>query len=213
MAPLTPDLAEIETVVDGRRAALLVQHPLRPRILNIARQPTSATDIAALLGESRQKIGYHVRQLRRAGFLRAAGRRRKRGLVEHRFVASAAAYVLSPNVTGEASPDFARLARIRGAPRLVALATRLHHEAASLVENAAEQHGGIGALALERELQFASAEHRTAFAGALRQAIEAVIAEHLPGAQPTAPAPATAFRLLVVTHPIPGLLPSPEIRT
>jgi biotin operon repressor len=83
--------AHNEMVRDGRRAALLVQHPLRSQILNIARAPMSPSAIAAELGESRQKVNYHVKQLRRAGFLRSAGRRRKRGLVEQRVVASVGA--------------------------------------------------------------------------------------------------------------------------
>lgn len=91
MTSSTGDEPETETVRDGRRAALLVQHPLRSQILNIARAPMSPSAIAAELGESRQKVNYHVRQLRRAGFLRAAGRRQKRGLVEQRVVASAGA--------------------------------------------------------------------------------------------------------------------------
>lgn len=91
MTPAMPEWLEHERVRDGRRAALLVQHPLRSRILNVARAPMSPSAIAAELGESRQKINYHVRQLRRAGFLRAAGRRRKRGLVEQRVVASVGA--------------------------------------------------------------------------------------------------------------------------
>lgn len=167
MTFLPPGIAEIETVSDGRRAALLVQHPLRPQILNVARVPISATEIAALLGESRQKIGYHVRQLRRAGFLRAAGRRRKRGLVEHRFVASATAYVLSPNVTGAASLDASRLT--------------------------------AGALGLERDLRFATRQHRTAFAAALREAIERLVSEHATGLD--AGAHAATSRLLVFYHP------------
>lgn len=91
MSSPNPEPLHNETVRDGRRAALLVQHPLRSQILKIARAPMSPSAIAAELGESRQKINYHVRQLQRAGFLRAAGRRRKRGLVEQRVVASVGA--------------------------------------------------------------------------------------------------------------------------
>lgn len=87
MTPSMPEWVGHEMIRDGRRAALLVQHPLRSRILNVARAPMSPSAIAAQLGESRQKVNYHVRQLRRAGFLRSAGRRRKRGLVEQRVVA------------------------------------------------------------------------------------------------------------------------------
>ena len=91
MTHAMPKWLENEMVRDGRRAALLVQHPLRARILNVARAPMSPSAIAAELGETRQKVNYHVRQLRRAGFLRAAGRRRKRGLVEQRVVANVGA--------------------------------------------------------------------------------------------------------------------------
>lgn len=91
MTSSTDEKLDSETVRDGRRAALLVQHPLRSQILNVARAPMSPSAIAAELGESRQKVNYHVRQLRRAGFLRPAGRRQKRGLVEQRVVASAGA--------------------------------------------------------------------------------------------------------------------------
>lgn len=114
MSSCRPEWPEIETVRDGRRAALLVQHPLRPRILNIARAPMSPTAIAAELGESRQKVNYHVRQLRRAGFLRAAGGRRKRGLVEQRVVASVGALAFERElsfVSGEQRTAFTQALR------------------------------------------------------------------------------------------------------
>ena len=56
MTSSTANGPETETVRDGRRAALLVQHPLRSQILNIARAPMSPSAIAAELGESRQKV-------------------------------------------------------------------------------------------------------------------------------------------------------------
>src|SRR5690348_14583868 len=108
MSSCRPEWPEIETVRDGRRAAILVQHPLRSQILNIARAPMSPSAIAAELGESRQKVNYHVRQLRRAGFLRVAGRHRKRGLVEQRVVASAGALAFERALWFESST--ARLA-------------------------------------------------------------------------------------------------------
>jgi DNA-binding CsgD family transcriptional regulator len=110
MTSVVPEWLDQEIVRDGRRAALLVQHPLRSRILNIARAPMSPSAIAAELGESRQKVNYHVRQLRRAGFLRPAGRRRKRGLVEQRVVASVGALAFERALWFESSAQRAAFA-------------------------------------------------------------------------------------------------------
>ena len=90
-------------VGDAPRAASLLK-PLRLRILAEARQPASATAIAAALGRSRQAVNYHVRELARAGFLRRAGRMRKRGLIEQRYIVSARAFVLAPEMLGPLTP-------------------------------------------------------------------------------------------------------------
>jgi DNA-binding transcriptional ArsR family regulator len=112
MTSALPEWLDQEIVRDGRRAALLVQHPLRSRILNIARAaPMSPSAIAAELGESRQKVNYHVRQLRRAGFLRPAGRRRKRGLVEQRVIASVGALAFERALWFASSEQRASFAR------------------------------------------------------------------------------------------------------
>ena len=206
MSVVAPPLLEIEPIADGRRAALLVQHPLRPRILSLAREPLSATALAALLGESRQKVNYHVRQLRRAGFLRPAGRRRRRGLVEQNYVATARAYVIAPAAAGAAAPDVDTLADATSAARLVALATRLQGELATVVHRAAAQQKRVATLSISADVRFASSEQRTTFALALQHAIETVVAEHTLSSQ--APNASTGgaipFRLFVACHPVPS---------
>ena len=74
--------------------------PLRREILTHARTPVSAAGIAAAMGRPRQVVNYHVRELARAGFLRRAGRAKKRGLTEQRYVISAQAFVLAPEMLG-----------------------------------------------------------------------------------------------------------------
>jgi biotin operon repressor len=61
---------------------------LRMRVLDEAREPTSATAIAERLGLPRQRVNYHVQALAKAGFLQRAGTRRKRNLVEQRSARS-----------------------------------------------------------------------------------------------------------------------------
>ena len=198
-------LSEIEPVTDGRRAALLVQHPLRPRILRLARTPVSATVLASMLGESRQKVNYHVRQLRDAGFLRAASRRPRRGLVEQDYVATARAYVIVPEAAGVASPNLDELADATSAARLVALATRMQGELAAVVHSAAAQQRRVATFSVNADVRFESAEQRTNFGLALQHAVESIVAEHtVPLRAPDgAPNAGRGFRLIVACHPMP----------
>src|SRR5262245_42763786 len=101
-------MSDVECVTDLRRAQVLMD-PLRLRIVKLLRDPASASEIAARLGMPRQKVNYHVRALALARFLRKAGERRKRNLIERRFVATARAYVLSPEVLGPARADIGRI--------------------------------------------------------------------------------------------------------
>src|SRR5690349_16864698 len=97
--------AALESVDTPARAIALLS-PLRPRLLRMAQEPASAIELARRLRLPRQRVNYHVRELARAGFLRPAGRRRKRNWVEQRYVATARSYVFSPTILGGLAPDW-----------------------------------------------------------------------------------------------------------
>src|SRR5215470_18328011 len=111
---------DLECVADPRRAQALL-HPLRARILRLAATPTSATEIAGRLRLPRQRVNYHVRKLADRGFLRRAGRQRKRNMVEQRYVASARSFVLAPEVLGGVAADWRRIEDTASAAFLLAL--------------------------------------------------------------------------------------------
>ena len=201
---IATDVSDVETITDGSRAAVLVQHPLRPRILSLAREPASATHIAAALGEPRQKINYHVRQLYRAGLLKPAGRRKRRNMVEQRFVATARAYVLAPQLIGPLAADAAQVTDAVSAAYLVALASQAQAELTSAVEAASAQGKRIATLAVSAEVRFESAEQREGFAYALRTALTEIVAEHSAPATNLDGSPGSGrpFRLFVGCYPI-----------
>ena len=101
-AETVPDL---ECVHDLQRAEALL-HPLRMRILELAREPASATEMAGRLRMPRQRVNYHVRRLAERGLLRRAGRQRKRNMVEQRYVATARSFLLVPEVLGPLEADW-----------------------------------------------------------------------------------------------------------
>ena len=208
----------IECVSDPARASVLL-HPLRLRVLEEAREAASATEIAGRLGEARQKVNYHVRELARAGFLRPAEQRRRGNLIEQRYVATARSYLLAPQVVG--ALDAGRGVRTGAAERaadrasadhLLALTARAQSEVAAVRDTAAAAGKRLATLSLSADLAFTSAVQRNAFAEALRDAVAdlvgrfSVAVPEAPGegAEPAAGRPRPRpFRLVLACYPLP----------
>ena len=199
------DPSDLACVADVAEASTLL-HPLRLRILDRARTPRSAADIAAELGLPRQKVNYHVRELHRARLLRKAGRHRKRNLYEQRYVATARSYLLSPDLLGPLRGDPRDVQDRFSAAYLLATGGRLVAEVERATRGAAEQGKKLATLTIDAALRFENAKQRTAFTGALHEAVARVIAEHA--------SPYTRddgkrgrgrpYRLVVGCHPIPA---------
>lgn len=171
---------------------------LRREILGHARTPASAATIAAAMGRPRQVVNYHVRELARAGFLRKAGRHKKRGLVEQRYVVSARAYMLAPEVlgSGDAAPAPASADKTSAA-YLLALSTRLQRELSESWREAEARGTPLPLLSLDSEFGFSSAGQRARFAEALTRAITTVVAEHTTPCSPS-------YRLVLGCYPQPS---------
>ena len=204
---VAPAALPVESLSDGARAATLLRHPLRGRLLALAREPISATDAAARLGETRQKVNYHVRLLERDGFLRHVDDRRRGNLVEHRYVATARAYVLDTEALGELAP--AHVEAIEdgaSAATLLALAARTQAEVARVMHAAAKASRAVPTLSLTADVRFTSAAQRSAFTEALADAIADVVARHAdPARTPDgAPAPGRPYRLVLGCYPVPA---------
>jgi biotin operon repressor len=190
-------------VADRARTAVALK-PLRVRILNAAREPVSATTLAAQLGTSRQAMNYHVRALAKAGFLRRAGRQQKRGLVEQKFVVSARAFLVAPDLLGPLDAQPADPAHRFSVTYLLTLAARMQREAAHTWQRAQQQGKQVPVLALDTELQFSSPQQRAAFADALSDAITRVIADHTAPADSSTQSqpPPRRYRLALGCYPL-----------
>jgi DNA-binding transcriptional ArsR family regulator len=210
--------ADVECVADPPRAAALL-HPLRLRILEQARRPASATDVAARLGEPRQKVNYHVHELARVGLLRPAGQRRKGNLIERRYVATARAYVLTSEPIAALAPmprtapseptastDAAarEVADEESAVRLLAVTCRVQTEVGRALERARAEGKRLPTLSLTGEVRFTGARQRAEFARALRDAVADVVARWSAPARAAGGRPRRGrpYRLAVTCHPV-----------
>ena len=98
------------------------------RLLALAREPASSSELARRLGLPRQRVNYHVRALEAAGLPRAAGRAPAGNMIEHRYVATARAYVLSPELLGPLGADWRDIADTASADYLLALADQVRSD-------------------------------------------------------------------------------------
>jgi len=192
----------IDCVREAERAANLLL-PVRLAILDLAREPASASEIAARLGQPRQRINYHVRLLARAGFLRKAGRRRRRNMIEQRYVASAGAILLAPELLGPVAPDWTRIGDPGSAAYLIALASQMEQDLVRAGARGKPAEGGKEtALTFKSQFSFADPPQRDAFVRALRQAVVEVIARFTSPAREAGPS--GIYRLILGCYPYPS---------
>jgi len=155
MAAAGEDLLELECIDDRARAEALL-NPLRMRILTIAREPASATEIAARLRMPRQRINYHVRRLADHALLRRAGRQRKRNMVEQRYVAAARSFLLVPEVLGGGAADWRGIQDTGSAAYLLALTAQVQSDLARAWRAAEDHKARLSTLSLKSQFRFES---------------------------------------------------------
>jgi hypothetical protein len=172
-------------------------HPVRAAILDTMREPCTAAAAARVVGQSRQNVAYHVRELEKVGLLRHVGQRRNGNFLEQTYVAAADTLVISPAATwGDARPRAAALADQLSLGELVSAGERLLRDSALLLDRAAFHGEEIPSASVTTDLRFASEEQRAAF---LREYIETVTAL----ARTHGSRRGTAYRLLLAAYPEP----------
>ncbi|MEQ8718120.1 MAG: helix-turn-helix domain-containing protein [Acidimicrobiales bacterium] len=195
-----PDLE----VIDDAAVAMAALSPVRARILAVLSQPGSATTVARRLGESRQKVNYHLGALEEHGLVRLVEERQRRGLTERIMVASASSYVVSAEALGATAADPVHTDRL-STRYLVAVAARLIREVGRLAREADAAGQRLSTLTIETEIRFASPAARASFAEDLADAVGALAARYHAGDAPEG----RTHRLVVAAHPIPTDDPTP----
>ncbi len=190
-------MIEVEVIDDPTTAATALD-PVRSRILAELAEPGSATTVAQALGETRQRVNYHLRALEDQGLVELVEERPRRGLTERVMVASARSYVVSPGAFATAPIDPDRLDRWSSA-YVVALAARMVREVAALARSAARVDQPLATLAIDTEIRFASAADRADFTAELTQAVTRLAAKYHDERAPRG----RWHRLIVAAHPRP----------
>lgn len=161
-------------VLDDPAAIAAATHPVRAAVLEAMRTPTTAAAAARQVGQSRQNVAYHVRELEKVGLLRAVDERPNGNFVERRYQAVADVLLIAPEATwGTAEPRARALADQLSLGELVATGLRLQADAAALLDRAAFDGEEIASASVRATVHLATEDARAAF---LRDVVDAVTA-------------------------------------
>jgi len=106
--------------------------------------------LAARLGQSRQRLNYHLRELERGGLVELVEERQRRGRVERVLRATAGAVIVAPAVAGELPADQDRFA----VDALLSATARTFNDVARMREGAARSGKRLVTFAIEAEVGF-----------------------------------------------------------
>ena len=167
-------MTSLGIVRDVEQAAVLLQ-PVRLRMMEALRAPLSAAGLARLFGLPRQQVNYHLRELERAGLVALVEERRKGNCTERVVRATAATFVISPEVRGAGG---AMPADRFSAGYLVAAAGRMIREIGEIATRARAAGKTMATLTLESEVRFRTVEERAAFAAEMTEAFGRICAKY-----------------------------------
>lgn len=184
-------------VIQRNTAAGALVDPDRRRILAALHEPGSATTVAHALGLSRQRANYHVRALERAGLVEQVGQRQRRGLTERLVRATAAHYLVAPDVLGTLGDTSAEVADRFSATFQVAVAARTIREVAALADRAREAGRRLTTLTIDTSVRFATPARREAFANELVDTVARLVAKY----HDAAAGDGRTYRLFIGAHP------------
>lgn len=184
-------------VIEDAATAEATLDPTRARLLAELAEPGSASSLAARVGQPRQRVNYHLRELERVGLVELVEERRKGNMTERVLRATAASYVISPAALAAVEPDPARSPDRLSARWLLAVAARLVRDVGALITGATKAGKKIATYALDGEVRFASAADRAAFAEELTAAVTGLVGKY----HDESVADGRSFRIVVAIHP------------
>jgi DNA-binding transcriptional ArsR family regulator len=186
-------------VIEDAAAAEATLDPLRAQLLAELAEPGSASTLAARVGQPRQKVNYHLRELERHGLVELVEERRKGNMTERVLRATASSYVISPAALPAVAPDPQRSPDRLSARWLLAVAARLVSDVGALITGATRAGQRVATFALDGEVRFASPADRAAFAEELTNAVIGLVGKYHDDAAPGG----RTFRIVVAVHPAP----------
>ena len=188
-------MQDVLYIDDVERAAALLK-PLRIELLKLLAEPRSLAELAGIIGETPQKLHYHVKVLERSGLVARVDERRSGAMIEGLYQAVAGSYWLAPALVGQIggrrrSRDQTSLGYLLG------LAEEMQDELGRLSQ--AAMLADVPSFGLDLHV-YLPAERRAAFLEEARAMVQS-LAETYGLRDNGSPADGETFRLVLACYP------------
>lgn len=183
--------------IDELDQAAALLKPLRIELLRQLGVPRTLPELGEVLGETPQKLYYHVKVLERVGLVEKVAERRVGGIIEGFYQAAARSYWLSPALVGrvggrQQAEDQLSLAYLLG------LAEELHSDIGHLAERTGSETASLG---LAAQIYLEDGRKRSEFLGELQILVQGLAEKY--GAPSGGAYKPGAFRLMLACYPAP----------
>lgn len=190
---------DLEILADPDRVTALL-HPERRRLVDALRErPDSASGLARRLGDTRQRLNYHLGILEEAGLVELDEERPRRGVRERILRPVAPRFVVDSSVLGSLAPEEPAASDRFSAAYLVALAVRAIRELARWTARAAASGKRLPTAGLSGRVRLARPKDFDAFVEDLAEAVADTIERHH-----VEEASGRDFRVVAGSYPAPG---------
>jgi DNA-binding transcriptional ArsR family regulator len=161
----------MQAYVDEPETVRIALSPIRRQLLELLREPSSATQLAAALELPRQRVNYHLKELEKAGLVELVEQRQRRGFTE-RILRASATIVVDPGVMGRA---FTAIHDQYAAEHLVEVAAGTVRDVAGMQRKADAAGKRLLTFTLETEVRFGAPGDVHRFTDALTEAVRQVV--------------------------------------
>jgi len=174
--------------------------PLRTRILAMLAEPQSAAAVARTLDMSRQKVGYHLKELEKQQLVELVEEKKVGNCVERIVRATGRAYLVSAEALSSLAEGAAEATDRFSAAYVIAVAARALREVTRLRQAADDAGKRLATLTLETEIRFASVADRAAFTEEFAREVARLTAKYHDESAPRG----RLHRLVSIAYPKPA---------
>lgn len=194
-------MAQDVLYIESAEQAGVMLKPLRIELLRLMDRPRTCPELGHVLGETAQKIYYHVKALERAGLVERVGERQVRGATEGFYRAMARSYWLTPSLVR----SLGGASKVRDQTSLTMLcrhAERMLDDAGRLARHS-DRGAHVPSLSLGAEVCLPNVERRSEFLHELQATFERLARKFGTPPPDRSPDANETFRLTLACYPKP----------
>ncbi|BFT69415.1 ArsR/SmtB family transcription factor [Paenibacillus sp. P36] len=182
--------------IESPEQATVLLNPIRGEIIAQLLEPGSAAEVARTLGETAQRINYHLKALEKAGLVQRIGTRQVRNLVEVLYRSIAKTFVLADSLSMK--PETVQKLKDQSSlAHLVTTSERIRRDALLLMEQS-DVGEEIPSATLQLQVHLCDEHQRQAFIEEYAAMVQQLVERYAAGKDEN-----EAYQVLLAVYPKP----------